>query len=596
MANVTSLTIWWLLLAATSDPTTSASLRVGEPFPVATTSGTPIVVDLASPDEDRDYLVVVASMADDYQASRVTFERSTVSSPDPIAAKSLSLDAAWLDRVKGLRLAMQHQRQQRQHNASHVVGRFANRKSFHLFVKEDNFHDVDNYVLVIGKLARVGKHCLIYVDEDDNPDKFSQEVLDEVVDTFDERILPKARATFGHHRDVDRNGRFTILFTHWLSNLSNGKVSLGGFVRGGDFFRDIDSPYSNQCDMMYLNSNLTTGSHLRTLLAHEYTHAITFSEHVFGDYLPTRNGEDEEAWLNEAISHLAENLLGDGWSNLDYRVSTFLNATHRYPLVVPDYYRAGLWRCHGCRGATYLFLRWCVDTFGEEVLGELTQSNLQGMENLEVATGVPFEELFREWAVSLCLEDLSPRRDMMPSLDLRGRLDTRLLGGPAATPVAVGVQETELAATGFQPFAVHVPRGTTTRLRIDAESRAKLQVTLVRLPNELPRASLHVMAQEGKPDSAMVTLEHVAGEEVTWERLTYERRTLPRVGCTSEAKRAELVAAEELWERTATRCGDRLVSDPVDLSSIEPGELAFKLVGRDAQGRRVTAWGRFDSR
>ena len=42
---------------------------------------------------------------------------------------------------------------------------------------------------------------------------------------------------------------------------------------------------------------------------------------------------DEESWLNEALAHLAEEMHGHGWSNLDYRVSAFLNDPGRYALV-----------------------------------------------------------------------------------------------------------------------------------------------------------------------------------------------------------------------------------------------------------------------
>src|SRR5207244_1823742 len=106
------------------------------------------------------------------------------------------------------------------------------------------------------------------------------------VRTFDGDIYPQARGELGNVLDVDRDGRFTILFTGWLSRLCNGKVSLDGFVRGSDFYRDLDAPYGNRCDMMYLNTALQPGPYLRSLLAHEYTHAVIFSEHVFGHYLP----------------------------------------------------------------------------------------------------------------------------------------------------------------------------------------------------------------------------------------------------------------------------------------------------------------------
>src|SRR5262249_45617224 len=141
----------------------------------------------------------------------------------------------------------------------------------------------------------------------------------------------------------------------------------------------------------------------RTLLAHEYTHAIVFSEHLEGEYLPQTQRRDEESWLNEGLAHLAEDLHDNGWSNLDYRISAFLSAPERYGLVVPDYYAAGHWRSHGHRGAAYLFLRWCSDRYGGDLARWLIQSNLTGVANLEAATGQPFAELFRQWSAALIL-------------------------------------------------------------------------------------------------------------------------------------------------------------------------------------------------
>ena len=70
-------------------------------------------------------------------------------------------------------------------------------------------------------------------------------------------------------------------------------------------------------------------------------------------------------------------------------MSAFLSRPERYQLVVEDYYAADLFRSHGNRGSTYLFLRWCVDQFGPDLLPTLVESQLRGVANLEEATGAP---------------------------------------------------------------------------------------------------------------------------------------------------------------------------------------------------------------
>src|SRR5262249_20656664 len=149
-----------------------------------------------------------------------------------------------------------------------------------------DFLNPDSYVTVTADLRAVGKHCLVYVDHDQTEPDRLQPTIKDAVAAFDDEIYPHACERLGHALDVDRDGRFTILFTGWLNRLGGGKIKLDGFVRGSDFYRDLDAPYGNRCDMMYLNPELKPGAYLRTLLAHEYTHAVVFSEHVFGDYLP----------------------------------------------------------------------------------------------------------------------------------------------------------------------------------------------------------------------------------------------------------------------------------------------------------------------
>src|SRR5260370_20961508 len=112
--------------------------------------------------------------------------------------------------------------------------------------------------------------------------------------------------------------------------------------------------------MMYLSTALETGPHLRTVLAHEYTHAVTLSVKAFSGGAGGVAGRphlEEEGWLDEALAHLVEDLHGFSRSNLDYRVSAFLSQPARYRLVVEDYYAADLFRSHGNPGRAYLFLR-----------------------------------------------------------------------------------------------------------------------------------------------------------------------------------------------------------------------------------------------
>jgi hypothetical protein len=473
-------------------------------------------------------------------------------------------------------------------------------RSFYLFIKERDFQDPDGYVTVAGELERVGRHCQVYVDRNSADRAALQSTLDDIVRTFDERVYPRACQALGRALDVDRDGRFTILLTGWLGKLANGRVALDGFVRGSDFYRDLAAPYGNRCDMMYLNTDLQSGPHLRTLLAHEYTHAVIFSEHVFAGYLPEMPRQDEEGWLNEGLAHLVEDLHGYSWSNLDYRISAFLSAPERYQLVVPDYYTAGLWRSHGNRGATYLFLRWCADRFGPDFLHELIQTNLAGVTNIEVTTQVRFADLFRQWSAALvvsgtglAVDGIAPLQHVNPRRPLAGRL----LCGPRFADVALaeGCQEVLLAGTSCAYLLLHAPAGERSRVTITAEPAADLQVSLLRLPERTGRISLRATADEGQgalrlaltAEDADVTLDAAA-----WERLV---PVANRPGDTSyqpasDASGQQAVMA--LFGDCHVRDGETRTSAAIPLPGRRESNDVFiiKVAATDSAGHHLAAW------
>jgi hypothetical protein len=565
-----------------------------QPIPVRVCESGETTIPLSGGESSRDYLLVVGSLVRTGSPAPVSADLRRLAPgaiPPPIAVESSEPPEWWRWRVRRDRSVMQRARER-------VVAapprwstaKFAEQKTFHLFAGEDDLLDPKRYVAAHARLARVGRHCVVYVDVDAPA---ARELVDEVVRVFDDRVYPSARATFGEHRDVDRNGKLTILLTSWLDRLSGGKVSLSGFVRGADFYRDVEAPFSNQCDMLYLNASLEPGPHLTTIIAHEYTHAITFCEHVFGEYLPGGQGRDDEAWLSEAVAHVAENLHGDGWSNLDYRISTYLNAPHQYRLVVPDYFHAGLWRCHGSRGAAYLFLRYCVDRCGEGVLGELSRSNLAGVENIETAAQAAFAELFRGWTTATSVASVVGPAPGNRS-PLLGRLERRLLagvrpievGGPHGDSHDLGAPvEFEIAPTGWACLRIHAPAGPPAVVTVRSPN-PELQLTLVRLPDGLARARMDAAPVDR---GGKLRIRLASDRPVRWDSISWELYRLPLVGCEERERSADVVDARRLL-RPVDGVEGAYESTPIDVSSRGGGPVAFKALGRDEQGRPVAAW------
>ena len=336
--------------------------------------------------------------------------------------------------------------------------------------------------------------------------------------------------------------------------------------------------------MLYLNTDLRPGPYLRTLVAHEYTHAVVFSEHVFGDYLPGARRSEEESWLNEGLAHLAEERHGFGWGNLDYRVSAFLAAPNRYPLVVPDYYGAGLWRDPGCRGATYLFLHACAcEDAG--LSSKLVRSNLCGVANLEAATREPFASLFRRWTVSIAQGKIPGGHDLYRPLGSRMLYGVRR----EELPLTGGHSQTDVAGTAAAYFLLHSAGKDRCRVSIEADSDADIQVTLMPLPPDTARLSLRAEAVSATAcrltvtaHDADVTLEEVVREQTGSDGLPAE---------TSYRADAAAGAAVRAWiGDPQLAAGMTRVSSLIERPAGSGRTWLFKLKGRDAAGRPVAAY------
>jgi hypothetical protein len=476
-------------------------------------------------------------------------------------------------------------------------------RNFYLFVKDRDFYNSENYVTVPADLQGVGRHCQVYVDRGYGDRARLQPTVDDVLRTFDQEVYPRSCRTLGRAADVDRDGRFTILLTPWLGKLSDGKVSLGGFVRGSDFFRDLAPPFGNRCDMMYLNTDLKPGPTLQTILAHEYTHAVIFSEHVFGSYQTAAPRQDEEGWLNEGMAHVAEDLHGYSWSNLDYRISAFLSAPERYQLVVPDYFGAGLFRSHGHRGAAYLFLRCCCDCYGEDILSRLVRTNLAGTANVEAATHQRFADLFRQWSIALATSGTDLAGTEMTGIrriNLHQPLAGRLLSGPRFRELSLAGDQCNLSLAGTSSafFCLHSPAQHDSRIVISTEPGAELQVTLIRLPEHTARLSLKIDAEESLKSDArgpkvrLVVTAHdqdITLDQAAWERLV---PTANRPEDTSYQPSQERKTLQAWFGDLHVKAGETETSTLITLPPGGDGgeSWVFKISATDAAGHHLSAW------
>ncbi len=345
-------------------------------------------------------------------------------------------------------------------------------REFFLHVTDGALDDSKQYARITARNVASGPRVRIFVDQQLAASEVSQSRIDELVSVLEDDVVPRVESQFGPLSDVDGDGSLAVLLTPWLSRLQGGRTSIGGMVRSSDFQRDVFPPLSNRCDMLFLNSSLPSDAALRDLLSHEVAHAACISQRLSRGIDTLR---DEEDWLSEALAHLAE----PGWSNLDHRLAAFLDDPSRYPLVVPDYYRAGLWRNPGCRGATYLFTRWCVGHHEPQLVRQLAQSTERGRKNFERATGRRFEELFRAWQLSLADGDEFAAPDLRSVLHRLGSAGLQ----PTICHDASSEHTLQVRGTAFTVVDLLVDESSPRTLRIAGDSAAKWQFSICRRPD-----------------------------------------------------------------------------------------------------------------
>ncbi len=556
-------------------PDSATSWRVGDAVPIAVAQGKATwEIPTAGPSSKSLVIVSALSPSPGPYSIRMTARAASEARPPRLADD-------------GPRRAPIHHPLEVRPEPPSPAHRPAATRTFHLMVRDGDPASARNYLAVEGTLRAFGPRVQVYVDSRDVP-IVKTEVLRDLLGTFEHHVYPTAAQRWGQARDVDGDGRFTILLSGWLGRLGGGRLAVDGFVRGADFDVTLAPPFGNRCDMMYLSASLAKGPHLRTVVAHEYTHAVTFSRKVLDANADPRLATEEEGWLDEAIAHMAEDVHKFSRSNLDYRISAYLSQPEAYRLVVPDYYAADLFRSHGNRGSTYLFLHWCVTRFGPELLGDLIRSDSRGIANLEASTGVPFASLYRQWSTALYLDAIPDATDN----------DGWVLTGPRPTFLRPGGPDDTWLAGGTSTHYAVVEGSSTGAVRIDVcgPPDARLQVTAVALPPDLPRLelSVHVLPEHQGETRIRALVRERDGQPVHLQTLAWEPLVPAANPHASGFRHADLDAKGviDAFGNDRLEAHGQLASRPLSLAGARPedGPLVFKLVGTDAQGRRIVAW------
>lgn len=384
----------------------------------------------------------------------------------------------------------------------------------------------------VGRVAAVTSRAIVVTDTANPSGGFSDAEFREVGLAFDTLVYPVDTQNFGEPTDIDANGRTILFFTRAVNALTEDSADgyVGGFFYARDLFPRADTEDfegcagSNYGELFYLlapdpsgqingnrfSKDFVLESTVGTV-AHEFQHLISAARRLY--VLGTEN-YDEEVWLNEGLSHIAEELVFYRASGLAPRqnlTADAIRAAERARVAFNSYGSSNFGRFAvyladpetfspygqddelATRGAAWAYLRYAADRRGGDqslTWNRLVNSDLRGIANLRAVLGAEPVEWARDWTVSVYTDDFTAAaypqfqqpswnfRDIFGALSTSGTYPLRTRRLAESTPTSV-----TLAAGGGSFFRMGVPAGGRGELRITSGGvapPAALSVTVVR--------------------------------------------------------------------------------------------------------------------
>ena len=250
-------------------------------------------------------------------------------------------------------------------------------------------HDIgaNTYYTASATLAYETAHAYWWLEEGL---ELAQPGLERSARNFEEGTYPTTRRLFGSEPSPGIDGDPHVYI--FLGNVPG----VAGYFSGPDVYPARIRAHSNEHEMFYINlDNAQPGSdYFDGVLAHEFAHMIQWEM-----------DRDEDTWVNEGFAELSSLLNGYdvGGSDLQFLAQPDTQLTTWPDLAdsAPHY------------GASYLFLNYFLERYGEEALLSLSAEPANGAAGFEavlarVDPGGSFADLFADWVVANYLDDPDP--------------------------------------------------------------------------------------------------------------------------------------------------------------------------------------------
>jgi hypothetical protein len=318
-----------------------------------------------------------------------------------------------------------------------VAGISAPPESLRTFSVLNTLDVTPSYTPVAARLRYSGSKVLVYLDTLATT-SLSDADIAAMGAIYDTNLIPTDNAAFGSGSDIDGNGRVIFLLTPAVNALvTTTACATSGYVRGFFYNHDLGSTdaTSNMAEIFYAYVPDDAGrwscahtkpdvlANLPPTFIHELQHMISFGEHAI-----KRGGVAEEVWLNEGLSHMAEELGSLVYEARFPAPSGRTNAAQVFPDSAAPYitpnvlysyrylFSSGVYSITSCapgtfctlaeRGGTWLFLRWLADHQGATIFRRLDETILTGRANLEAVTGRSTSALVGDFALAVSADSV----------------------------------------------------------------------------------------------------------------------------------------------------------------------------------------------
>ena len=307
------------------------------------------------------------------------------------------------------------------------------------------------FVTTQARLRFTGQHVYVYEDTAAF-NSFDDSTYARLGRLFDDVLYPVDTNAFGSPSDQDANGHIIVLLSQLINKLTPAaECQTKGFVAGYFYGYDLSTgANANRGEIFYSVVPDSTGkyscahttSRILSLtpatFIHELQHMISYNQHVLILKTPS-----EVTWLNEGLSHIAEELGGKYFETkypppFGRKDPSQLLPDSAQPFVSPQFQNAyaylsapttqsvttftGLGTLEE-RGAAWLFLRWLGDQKGEGIYKRLVQTSRTGIDNVADKAGESFPALFGDFGIATYADSIDgvPRS----SIPLRYRFTSR---------------------------------------------------------------------------------------------------------------------------------------------------------------------------